>query len=46
MVKLAELDRGERRDGLATAEREELAHLRRDNRRLRLEREILARAAA
>ena len=45
-VKQAERDRGVRQDGLATAERQELAQLRRDNRRLRVEREILAKAAA
>ena len=32
--------------GLTTAEREELSHLRRENRQLRLEREILSKAAA
>ena len=36
-----------RRDGgLTTAEREELSRLRRENRQLRLEREILSKAAA
>ena len=41
-------DRGEglRKDGLTTAEREELSRLRRENRQLREEREILAKAAA
>jgi transposase len=33
-------------DGLTTAEREELNRLRRENRQLRLEREILSKAAA
>ena len=39
-------DAGERGDGLRTQEREELRRLRRENRRLREEREILAKAAA
>ena len=42
----ADLDDGRRSDGLTTAEREELTRLRRENRRLRQEREILAKAAA
>ncbi len=42
----ADLDDGLRSDGLTTAEREELRRLRRDNRRLREEREILKKAAA
>ncbi len=41
----AEVDAGER-DGLTTAEREELAQLRRENRVLREERDILKRATA
>lgn len=41
-----DLDSGRRQDGLTTAEREELVKLRRENRRLREEREILAKAAA
>jgi transposase len=45
-VKQADLDEGRRRDGLTTAERQELARLRRENKRLRLEREILAKATA
>ena len=36
----------QRRTGLTTAEREELARLRKENRQLRLEREILKNAAA
>ena len=39
-------DTGRRQDGLSTSEREELIKLRRENRRLREEREILAKAAA
>ena len=45
-VKQAELDEGSRTDGLKTEEREELARLRRENVRLREEREILSKAAA
>ena len=45
-VKQADLDEGRRADGLMTDERNELARLRRENKRLRLEREILAKAAA
>jgi transposase len=45
-VKQGELDRGERRDGLTGDEREELRRLRRENRRLQQEREILKAAAA
>ena len=45
-VKQADLDEGRRADGLTTKERDELTHLRRENKRLRLEREILAKAAA
>src|SRR5690242_2937016 len=44
-VTQADIDAG-RRDGLTTAEREELARLRRENRVLREERDILKKAAA
>jgi len=45
-VQQADLDEGRRSDGLTTVEREELVQLRRDNRRLLEEREILKKAAA
>ena len=45
-LKQAERDAGSRQDGLSTPERKELGQLRRDNRQLRMEREILAKAAA
>lgn len=45
-VKQAGLDEGLRSDGLTTVEHEELNRLRRENRVLREEREILAKAAA
>ena len=45
-VKQAERDAGTRSDGLTSSEREELAQLRRDNRRLREDVEILRRATA
>lgn len=46
-VRQAERDAGQRRDGGVTdAEREELSRLRRENHRLRQERDILAKAAA
>lgn len=42
----ADLDDGRRTDGLTTVEREELHRLRKENKRLRVEREILGKAAA
>lgn len=45
-VKRAQADRTHGRTGLPSAEREELARLRKENRQLRLEREILKNAAA
>ena len=45
-VKRARADRTNGRTGLTTAEREELARLRKENRELRTEREILKKAAA
>jgi len=46
LVRRADLDEGRCKDGTTTMEREELRRLRRENKRLGLEREILARAAA
>jgi transposase len=45
-VAQADRDTGKRHDGLTTAEREELTRLRRENRQLKLERDILSKAAA
>ena len=45
-VRQAERDAGKRSDGATTAEREELIRLRRENQRLRQERDILSKAAA
>ncbi len=43
-VAQADRDAGRRTDGLTTAERAELTQLRRENRQLKLEREILSKA--
>ena len=43
-VMQSDRDEGRRQDGLSTDERQELVKLRRENRRLREEREILAKA--
>jgi transposase len=45
-VKQADRDNGKRQDGMTTEEKDELARLRRENRTLREERTILAKAAA
>lgn len=45
-VEQAGRDHGTRTDGLTSAERAEMAHLRREVRRLKLERDILSKAAA
>jgi transposase len=42
----ADRDAGRRGDGLTSSEREELERLRRENRQLKLERDILSKAAA
>ena len=45
-VRQADLDSGHRSDGVTSPEREELSRLRCENRQLKTEREILAKAAA
>jgi len=45
-LKQADVDEGRRTDGLTTAERDELRRLRRENKQLKIEREILKKAAA
>jgi len=45
-IKQADRDGGRRADGLNSEERDELRRLRRENRRLRQERDILSKAAA
>jgi transposase len=45
-LKQDDLDSGQRTDGLTSDERKELAFLRRENKRLKMEQEILSKAAA
>ena len=45
-LRQADLDQGRRTDGLTTEEKQELTRLRKENARLREEREILEKAAA
>ncbi len=45
-IKQADRDEGRSAEGLSTAEREELGRLRKENRQLKQEREILSKAAA
>jgi len=44
-IKQAQLDAGERKDGLTSTESEELRRLRRENKQLKMERDILSKAA-
>jgi transposase len=44
-VRQADVDAGRRHDGLTTSEREELRRLRAENRTLRMERDLLKKAA-
>ena len=45
-IKQWDVDAGRRSDGMTTAERDELTKLRRENKQLKTEREILSKAAA
>jgi transposase len=45
-IQQADMDSGKRHDGLSTEEKQELSRLRKENRRLQQERDILAKAAA
>jgi transposase len=45
-IKQSDLDSGRRNDGLTSEERAELMRLRRENKQLKIEREILSKAAA
>jgi transposase len=45
-IKQSDLDSGHRNDGLTSEERVELTRLRRENKQLKVEREILSKAAA
>jgi transposase len=45
-IKQDEREHGQRQDGLSSEEKAELARLRKENKQLRLEREILSKAAA
>lgn len=45
-IKQAEVDNGQRQEGLSRDAKAELARLRKENKQLRLEREILSKAAA
>ena len=45
-LRQARIDKGQSSDALTTAERQELLQLRRENRRLRMERDVLKKATA